>query len=141
MKPPPSPLKISLKVRAKLLKEIKSKYSTKELKKAGIYLDDLCGLCAIASHKLVKALHRAGFKQATLIQGTYRSATHCWVRLEDRIYDITATQFGKNKLVYVTKASNSLYKAKYVGVLAEIRLKNHWDEQSPFHFMKLASQP
>ncbi len=52
--------------------------------------DDLCGACAIGSHLLVKEINRKLGLEARFAC----AKGHAWVECQDRIYDLTATQFG-----------------------------------------------
>jgi hypothetical protein len=49
---------------------------------------DLCGLCGIASAELTTRLQSAGYP-AKFILGF----GHCWVKLDNKYIDVTATQF------------------------------------------------
>lgn len=67
-------------------------------------LNGLCGICAV---NLAQAFQCAGYPAEPVI-GTYlyrakyfepRHYIHCWVELNGKVYDITATQFGEAKIV------------------------------------------
>jgi len=70
--------------------------------------DDLCRACAILSWALVRALKRCGYP-AKFVVGLYDNGiyfgdeNHCWVKVCNFYVDITATQFGISKNVYITK--------------------------------------
>lgn len=75
----------------------------------------LLGACAIASWVMWRALKRAGFDDAEMVAGWYRVhldrgygtkphfGPHCWVTVEGKLLDLTATQFGVPEPVYVTE--------------------------------------
>ena len=69
---------------------------------------DLMGKCAIASFRLQRALHEAGF-QADFVLGSFIDSDHCWVSCSGWIVDITATQFGPFNRVYITE-----YDARFI---------------------------
>jgi len=89
----------------------------------GYFYSGLSGMCAIASVALTKTFHEHGFKDAVFIEGEYIEGKfvhrvknylyglgHCWVELNDKIYDITATQFNNiKKEILVVEASNKRY--------------------------------
>ena len=77
--------------------------------KAAGYTSDLMCVCAIASHALAKAFRLHGY-EATLVVGEYNDSTHCWVESSDKIWDVTATQFGRPKVVIVSKKRARAYK-------------------------------
>ena len=52
--------------------------------------EDLMGMCAIVSKKLFNQLKKNGYK----VKIVY-NPRHCFVILNNRIIDLTATQFGK----------------------------------------------
>lgn len=124
----------------------------------------LLGACGIASWVMWRALKRAGFHDAEMVAGWYRVYTdedrvfettpyfgsHCWVVVEGKLLDLTATQFGRPEPVYVTEpGQDENYAVLNVGALygdisysirkwkadveadAERRLMD-WDTQSPF---------
>ena len=77
------------------------------------FLDNLEGLCAIASYILQKELHKKGI-DTKLIQGNFLEEwdepcpdpyNHCWIEWKDYIIDVTATQFGFKRKVYIHKNS------------------------------------
>ena len=74
--------------------------------------EDLCGACAICSVALCKSLKRFGYK-ADLVHGMYQGyACHCWVELDGKIYDMTATQFGIIEKVFITDIDDFDYLEK-----------------------------
>ncbi len=54
---------------------------------------DLCGYCAIASHRLHSALQNAGIKNSKIVY----AHNHAYVKVGNRVIDVTATQFGHKK--------------------------------------------
>ena len=75
---------------------------------------DLEGACASASYVLWKHLRKQGY-DADFIMGSYHGFNHCWVEIEDRILDITATQFGVRKKVYTRVLSAAIYQEELRG--------------------------
>lgn len=57
------------------------------------YTSDLCGLCAITSKELFIRLTEQGYK----CKIAYNSK-HCFVLYKNRVFDLTATQFGKPRI-------------------------------------------
>lgn len=72
------------------------------------YYSDLCGLCAIASAALFKELKREKYNPI-LCYSNYCGLGHVYVKVGAYIIDITATQFGKGKVViFMTKRGQKL---------------------------------
>lgn len=125
----------------------------------------LLGACAIASWVMWRALKRAGFDDAEMVAGWYRVhldrgygtkphfGPHCWVTVEGKLLDLTATQFGVPEPVYVTEPGQdenyavispnpqcvdwfrNIYRTVAdVGAGAERHLMR-WETQSPFRQM------
>jgi hypothetical protein len=70
---------------------------------------ELMGLCAIASFTLCTELEKAGI-EAEVYEGKYDTwFEHCWVVVDDKIVDITATQFGTKRRVSVRKDTSEWY--------------------------------
>jgi hypothetical protein len=116
-----------------------------ELLKDGIIdvSPNMCGACAIGSVKLTEVLKREGFKNAKAIVGyadkSKYGMAHCWVELNGKIIDITATQFNLPK-VFIRKKKNALRRFpytdyKYREVIQNSKLESqfgHWSaEQQP----------
>ena len=100
--------------------------------KATGYPVDLCGLCGIASHALAKAFRIHGYS-ATLVAGMYRTqskGSHSWVESKDKIWDVTATQFKRGKVVVVDKKRSKAYKRGPEG-WQSIDSYRTWGEQCP----------
>lgn len=81
--------------------------------------DDLGGACGVASIVLVEEMKKLGF-EATVVIGRYLEdcplgdapyrMSHCWVRFEDFIIDLTATQFnGIQYPIYVISKDHERY--------------------------------
>lgn len=66
------------------------------------YRGDLECMCAVASYALMTALQKKKIP-CKMISGTCYYDNHCWVEVYNHIVDITATQFGINKRVYISK--------------------------------------
>lgn len=62
---------------------------------------DLCGMCAIATGKLLTELHKAGIKRAV----AHSTHSHCYVMVDDTIVDVTATQFSQEEVLVITKSA------------------------------------
>jgi hypothetical protein len=99
----------------------------------GIY-EDLCGACAICSVALCKSLKKFGYKP-DLVNGMYEGyACHCWVELDGKIYDITATQFGLKDKVFITDVDDFNYLEKeYINNVEEF-FKKWVGEQKPYKY-------
>ncbi len=54
---------------------------------------DLSGCCAIVSYNLFETLKRNNIK-TTLAIATFEEFGHCFLQFEDKILDVTATQFS-----------------------------------------------
>lgn len=72
----------------------------------------LAGYCCIASRHLL-ALAQSYDIDVSFLCGWFikkeKKAGHCWIERDGFIIDLTATQFGINKKVYVTESSNPNY--------------------------------
>lgn len=65
------------------------------------YTNDLCGLCAIVSKELFIQLSYHGYKCKIAY-----NAKHCFVLCKNRVFDLTATQFGKPRIyIFSTKGN------------------------------------
>jgi hypothetical protein len=96
---------IALAVRYKLEGLVKN-----EIKPFNEFDESLSGLCAIASAALYKNLKKFGFcDNLYFIQGYYDIDCHCWVELNQTIYDITATQFDVKDKVHIVDQANPHY--------------------------------
>ena len=84
-------------------------------------------MCAVASAFLTKKLrdHR---RKANLIVGQFEGDEHCWVEYHNKIYDITASQFGKPR-IHIVKASNIDYdKEVIIDGMDKYRIKKEFDD-------------
>ncbi len=91
--------------------------------------------CAIASAYLCSRLRRLGYRSCFFVLGEYNGHDHCWVELDGRIIDITATQFkGITRVVYIpdTEISRRDYRKRYHGRAAIKQLKRWPREQVAF---------
>lgn len=70
-----------------ICRKVRDYYSQKE--DCGKYMDEHC---AIASYKLFEELKQANYFPA-LVVGEFPEFGHCWIELEGKVVDITATQF------------------------------------------------
>ena len=75
--------------------------------KRGDNAKTLRGLCGIASYALYQALIKEGFRP-TFMMGDMPTVLgkHCWVELNGKVIDVTATQFGVIDRVFVTKPTD-----------------------------------
>lgn len=58
------------------------------------YAQNLCGMCAKASGYLFEQLKEAGIPAKLAL-----TSNHCFVLVDNHIVDITATQFGREKVM------------------------------------------
>lgn len=90
----------------------------------------LLGLCGIASNALTY-LFRYFDYPGTLVQGKYNASDgrqcHCWVESGAKIWDITATQFGKAYPKVLVKP-----KKIALGYVPEIAIKTEADLEAAF---------
>ncbi len=113
---------------------------------------DLWGACALSSYTFYRALRILGYK-SDLICAVTGSEGHCWVELENKTIDLTATQFD-NSLpdVYIIdskdyreqeiprffKYSRDEYNSKvFCGFLTNIsalREIKRWGDQNPLQY-------
>lgn len=75
--------------------------------KTRFWSKDLCGACAVASTILAERLIEAGFKDAKICIATEGFGSHCFVYVNKHIVDITATQFGLDKVCVVPIATKN----------------------------------
>jgi len=61
--------------------------------------DDLCGLCAIAAAKLAEELRANGFDAVIGLSSIGCFTYHAFVILDNHIIDITASQFGHDRIM------------------------------------------
>jgi hypothetical protein len=89
--------------------------------------EDLTGACGYASYGLYRVL-----PGSELVVGEYKGYHHAWVELNDKIIDITATQFGVTSKVYIVKKTGirgRSYHPKKRGKAAVISV-GKWDYPS-----------
>jgi len=69
--------------------------------------DNLSCMCAVASYALYKDLLKKGYNSDTVkfVEGDFEDeyCGHCWIEIEGFIVDVTATQFGIENEIYITK--------------------------------------
>jgi hypothetical protein len=70
-----------------ICRKVRDYFSQKE--DCGKYMDEYC---AIASYKLFEELKRANYSPE-LVVGEFPEFGHCWIELDGKVIDITATQF------------------------------------------------
>lgn len=97
----------------------------------------LCGFCGVASahfYNLSKFLNVS----VNFVCGEYRSKTcrsgHCWIEYKDKIIDLTATQFKKDKIhqdVFITNSNNKNYNKKAINELAFYRMR-YWPKEQTY---------
>ena len=89
----------------------------------------LSGMCAVASFVVKEMLKRHKIK-SKVVQGYFveKFNTHCWVEVEKRIIDITATQFGKYPEVVLTTNGHEWYNKEQHIKSADDLKRQGWDE-------------
>lgn len=101
----------------------------------------LMGACGISSWVLDRVCKRLGIK-STFVMGHWHKLgehgpdpwnNHCWVQVDDKIYDVTATQFEVADRVHVTDASDVRYRPKHLGLSAKRQLAT-WSYQSQMEY-------
>lgn len=86
----------------------------RKLQRPIMFPPNLCGMCAIGSVGLYKRLsYDLKIEQVKLVVGSYVSGwtyAHCWIKYNDYIVDITASQFDtiRNSII-VDLEENSFY--------------------------------
>lgn len=93
---------------------------------------DLECMCATASFALAAALKEKKVK-CKVIQGKWGSCDHCWVETDTHILDVTGTQFGLKRVMYIPKSHSMYYNAAKV-VRSAYDLRS-WDNQAPSHHL------
>jgi Zn-finger protein len=96
--------------------------------------------CAISSLFLQRLARKYGYNISFAQGEAFRGSEHCWVVHNEKIYDITVTQFESNyPTVYVTNITNSKYKVERFNKDARKYIKDGWpEEQNPLtHFFTL----
>jgi len=95
----------------------------------GYFASNLGSMCGIASYALKEALDCAHI-DVILIYGFYEETGHCWLEYRDVIIDITATQFGVRRKVFITHCLNKRYKFNKVMTDMEEFVIDGWIENS-----------
>jgi len=70
---------------------------------------DLTGMCCIASAKLFETLEQFGYAPALAVAEYENDSAHCFVICDDHVLDITATQFGMEKIEIIHEKMASEY--------------------------------
>ncbi len=108
--------------------------------------DTMCGACAIVSYTLFKILKRKGYLPTfVLAQTKNKEHGHCWVKLDNKIYDLSAGQFkqrGTKCDIIVEVSDKYLEKIpvlkKYTDILyneeAINNINEEWSGQSPIEY-------
>ncbi len=65
-------------------------------------IEELDGACGYASYGLYKVL-----PASEIVKGTYDGWDHIWVEFDNKIVDVTATQFGVYSKVYIIKKTGN----------------------------------
>lgn len=60
---------------------------------------DLSGVCAISSYRLFKRLKKVGVDGEIVVMNFVGGSSHCWVESSGKVFDLTMTQFGREKIV------------------------------------------
>lgn len=109
---------------------------------------DLTCYCAIASYLLFLVLQLCG-DQPSLVKGMAfdpifddiegddldEQINHCWVELDSKIIDITATQFGIKNRVHIVSIDDENYQPIIIDANPTSKLFEGWGNQSPFNHM------
>lgn len=94
---------------------------------------DWCGACAICSWQLTRVLKKFGYN-AEFVVGEFIEynypADHAFVIVDNKIIDITATQFGLQKIV-IRNIKNRKYKPLKKGNAALYNLRHWCNSQKP----------
>jgi hypothetical protein len=99
------------------------------------YPSDLSGLCSIASIILAKEFISNG-SSAKIAYGDVKSSFgHCWVFSSKKHYDVTATQFGYQKILIISDKDLPIYdyiKRHKIDILTKDFQKNfdHWSQKT-----------
>jgi len=101
------------------------------------YHSSLAGLCLICSYKLRNRLVEYNYKPKLCL-----TSGHAFLKIDDKILDITATQFDRDRIVFapVTEFQNWYYQSEYeLDDLTELEnLVEEWtDSQNPFKLHKV----
>lgn len=95
---------------------------------------NLEGLCAIASHKLFKNLQKKNIQPKIVVADLLGGGSHCWVQVEENVFDITSTQFN---LRTVYNLSRSKYIKKiYENASFEIKFVRYFEFEDEETFIK-----
>jgi hypothetical protein len=105
--------------------------------------DDLVGMCLISSTVLYILMKSYGYN-AILKHGKTEKVkgldeeyayNHCWVELNNKIYDVTFKQFDKNNPLFIGEKTPYHEAFKYVKDVEELDCFYGWaHEQIPFQF-------
>ena len=60
---------------------------------------DLSGVCTISSYRLFKRLKKAGISGEIIVMNFKNGSSHCWIESSGKVFDLTMTQFGREKIV------------------------------------------
>lgn len=96
---------------------------------------DFCCACAVCSYTLTKVLKAEGFN-AKFVIGEYVGLPHAFVVVDNHIVDITATQFGLDRVNVEDYPSNN-YVVKYK-LYSDLKKElSYWTkDQVPFTYKK-----
>lgn len=95
---------------------------------------NLEGLCAIASHKLFKNLCKKNVQAKIVVADLWGGGSHCWVQIEENVYDITSTQFNLRTVFNVPRSK--YIKKLYENAGTEIRFVRYLEFDSEESFIK-----
>ena len=82
----------------KIAEEVRQWAEKEGRKDKYLFPDDLCGMCAIAAGKLWRELTKAHIP-AQIAYAEHFGDGHCFVMVGRYIVDVTASQFGHDKVV------------------------------------------
>lgn len=105
------------------------------------YDRDLAGACAVASFFVHKKAIALGLN-SILNHGYYKEDFHCWVSIDNIIIDITATQFGIKRKIFITKSTNKNYKSirKFISNKAPKYFDDWGTVQNPKHYKMINNE-
>jgi hypothetical protein len=99
--------------------------------RSGENIKTLRGLCGIASYALYQALIKEGFRpEFKMADLPTTIGKHCWVELNGKVIDVTATQFGVPDRVFITRPTNRaltyFYESRSPFSYRDMRVVENW---------------
>lgn len=84
------------------------------------YSEDLGGMCAVASAALHFRLLQNGYKSRIVWTSANRRCTHCFVEVNKKIVDITASQFGLRR-IEIRPKNDEYYTGNFIHVNPSVK--------------------